>query len=68
MSEAINGKWVEGEVLAFAWRVVNENPWGEAIQEGYLKRTSRGREATEKAYKHLKVPTPKSAKGAGLFD
>lgn len=23
------------------------------IQEGYLKRTSRGREATEKAYKHL---------------
>jgi holliday junction DNA helicase RuvB len=25
------------------------------IQEGYLKRTSRGREATEKAYKHLGV-------------
>lgn len=30
------------------------------IQEGYLKRTSRGREATEKAYKHLGVmPTYK---------
>jgi len=28
------------------------------IQEGYLKRTSRGREATELAYKHLKVPPP----------
>jgi holliday junction DNA helicase RuvB len=25
------------------------------IQEGYLKRTSRGREATEKAYKHLNI-------------
>jgi Holliday junction DNA helicase RuvB len=36
------------------------------IQEGYLKRTSRGREATEKAYKHLKVVPPPS-KGAGLF-
>jgi Holliday junction DNA helicase RuvB len=28
------------------------------IQEGYLKRTSRGREATEKAYQHLKLPPP----------
>lgn len=37
------------------------------IQEGYLKRTSRGREATEKAYKHLKIAPPAS-KGAGLFD
>lgn len=36
------------------------------IQEGYLKRTSRGREATEKAYKHLKVVPPLS-KGPGLF-
>lgn len=35
------------------------------IQEGYLKRTSRGREATEKAYKHLgKVPP---AVGGTLF-
>lgn len=25
------------------------------IQEGFLKRTARGREATEKAYKHLKI-------------
>jgi Holliday junction DNA helicase RuvB len=38
------------------------------IQEGYLKRTSRGREATEKAYKHLKIPVPKSSRGPGLFD
>lgn len=31
------------------------------IQEGYLARTPRGREATEKAYKHLgKVPNQKS--------
>ncbi len=28
------------------------------IQEGYLKRTSRGREATELAYKHLKITPP----------
>lgn len=28
------------------------------IQEGYLKRTSRGREATELAYKHLKMNPP----------
>ncbi|MEM7055917.1 MAG: Holliday junction branch migration DNA helicase RuvB [Bacteroidota bacterium] len=28
------------------------------IQEGYLKRTPRGREATEKAYKHLKIAPP----------
>jgi Holliday junction DNA helicase RuvB len=28
------------------------------IQEGYLMRTSRGREATELAYKHLKVVPP----------
>lgn len=37
------------------------------IQEGYIKRTSRGREATEKAYKHLQIPTPVS-KTKGLFD
>ena len=31
------------------------------IQEGYLKRTPRGREATSKAYKHLgKTPKPES--------
>ena len=28
------------------------------IQEGYLKRTSRGREVTELAYKHLKIVPP----------
>jgi len=28
------------------------------IQEGYLKRTSRGRECTELAYKHLKIVPP----------
>lgn len=28
------------------------------IQEGYLKRTARGREATELAYKHLKMKPP----------
>ncbi len=35
------------------------------IQEGYIKRTSRGREATEIAYKHLKIPRPSTQ---GLFD
>jgi len=28
------------------------------IKEGYIKRTSRGREATEIAYKHLNIPIP----------
>ena len=36
------------------------------IQEGYIKRTSRGREATEQAYKHLKI-VPPSSKAPGLF-
>ena len=36
------------------------------IQEGYLMRTPRGRQATEKAYKHL-GKTPTSQQG-GLFD
>lgn len=35
------------------------------IQEGYLKRTSRGREATELAYKHLKIVPP--AQNLDLF-
>jgi Holliday junction DNA helicase RuvB len=35
------------------------------IQEGYLKRTSRGREATEKAYKHLNIIPP--AENLDLF-
>jgi holliday junction DNA helicase RuvB len=37
------------------------------IQEGYIKRTSRGREATELAYKHLKIAPP-AGKTQGLFD
>ncbi len=37
------------------------------IQEGYIKRTARGREATELAYKHLKIAPPAS-RGPGLFD
>jgi Holliday junction DNA helicase RuvB len=36
------------------------------IQEGYIKRTSRGREATELAYKHLKRKAP--GKAGSLFD
>ncbi len=36
------------------------------IQEGYIKRTARGREATELAYKHLKI-APVSRR-PGLFD
>jgi holliday junction DNA helicase RuvB len=37
------------------------------IQEGYIKRTSRGREATELAYRHLKI-LPPGSKSKGLFD
>jgi Holliday junction DNA helicase RuvB len=37
------------------------------IQEGYIKRTARGRETTELAYKHLKLAPPVS-KSRGLFD
>jgi Holliday junction DNA helicase RuvB len=36
------------------------------IQEGYIKRTSRGREATELAYKHLKIPKP--GRAGSLFE
>jgi holliday junction DNA helicase RuvB len=36
------------------------------IQEGYLKRTSRGREATERAYKHLKIAPP--SRNGSLFE
>ena len=36
------------------------------IQEGYLMRTSRGRQATDKAYNHLGI-TPNSQNGS-LFD
>ena len=37
------------------------------IQEGYLKRTSRGREAAPRAYSHLKI-LPPASRAAGLFD
>lgn len=37
------------------------------IKEGYLKRTSRGREATSLAYQHLKKAPP-PGKAPGLFD
>ncbi len=37
------------------------------IQEGYIKRTSRGREVTERAYRHLKLIPPRSHH-PGLFD
>jgi Holliday junction DNA helicase RuvB len=36
------------------------------IQEGYIKRTSRGREATELAYKHLNIKAP--GKSGTLFE
>ncbi len=36
------------------------------IMEGFIKRTSRGREATELAYKHLQIIPP--GKTRGLFD
>jgi Holliday junction DNA helicase RuvB len=37
------------------------------IQEGFLKRTPRGREATEKAYKHLGKIHPGYGTGGSLF-
>lgn len=39
------------------------------IQEGYLKRTSRGREVTDLAYQHLNLPLPsRSGHLPGLFE
>ncbi|MCB0514459.1 MAG: Holliday junction branch migration DNA helicase RuvB [Chitinophagales bacterium] len=40
------------------------------IKEGYIKRTPRGREATEKAYKHLgkDMPTTKLSSQMDMFD
>ncbi|MDQ3682170.1 MAG: Holliday junction branch migration DNA helicase RuvB, partial [Bacteroidota bacterium] len=38
------------------------------IQEGFLKRTSRGREATQKAYEHLGKKPPLMGTGGMLFD
>jgi Holliday junction DNA helicase RuvB len=38
------------------------------IKEGYLKRTSRGRAATEIAYKHLKIKPSAGGQSGNLFD
>ncbi len=38
------------------------------IQEGYIKRTPRGREATEKAYRHLNKRPPVSGNDGVLFE
>jgi Holliday junction DNA helicase RuvB len=40
------------------------------IMEGYIQRTPRGREVTEKAYKHLGIPVPfgKSSASLSLFE
>ena len=38
------------------------------IQEGFLMRTPRGREATPKAYKHLGKQPHTHSKGPSLFD
>ncbi|MEX2565613.1 MAG: Holliday junction branch migration DNA helicase RuvB [Cyclobacteriaceae bacterium] len=38
------------------------------IQEGYLKRTNRGRAATELAYKHLKIKPDFGGQTASLFE
>jgi len=38
------------------------------IQEGFIKRTPRGREATQKAYAHLGRVAPGSGGANTLFD
>ena len=37
------------------------------IKEGYIVRTPRGREITQKGYAHIGVPNPKKGKETGLF-
>lgn len=34
LSEAVGGRWVEGEAAELAWRVVNKNLWGHVVQDG----------------------------------
>ncbi|MFQ5613508.1 MAG: hypothetical protein ACE5H9_15395 [Anaerolineae bacterium] len=34
LGEALDGVWVEGEILQAAWAVVNNNSWGNIVQEG----------------------------------
>jgi len=38
------------------------------IMQGYIQRTPRGREATEKAYKHLGINYRKTSPQGDLFD
>lgn len=38
------------------------------IQEGYIQRTPRGREATPLSYRHLGLPQPNSGNQANLFE
>ncbi|HEX7030922.1 MAG TPA: Holliday junction branch migration DNA helicase RuvB [Gammaproteobacteria bacterium] len=38
------------------------------IQQGFLKRTARGRMATHSAYRHFGLPVPKATPGRDLFD
>jgi holliday junction DNA helicase RuvB len=38
------------------------------VQEGFIRRTSRGREATDIAYKHLGLNKKTASKETGLFD
>jgi len=34
LSEAVGGRWAEGEALELAWRVVNTKLWGGVVQDG----------------------------------
>lgn len=34
LADAAQGIWVDGEALAFAWRVVNANSWAPLVREG----------------------------------
>lgn len=38
------------------------------IMEGYIQRTPRGREATQKAYQHLKIDYKRTSSGPNLFE
>ncbi|MBI1730194.1 hypothetical protein HY229_05300 [Candidatus Acetothermia bacterium] len=33
LRDAMQGAWVEGDALQFAWKVVNNSPWGSFIEE-----------------------------------
>jgi hypothetical protein len=55
LSEAVNGKWVEGEALKLTWRVVNTKLWGSVVQDGdkYYQLTLQIPEVSQNA-----LPTP----------